>query len=89
VAHDELHNQLVSVTAKYVALSDQHEETVTQLNDLTEKTKTNSKKMEEMGDTIEAMTDQIKNLHDQIATPIFTGWKSLVQKIVNFLLKTL
>lgn len=89
VAHDELHNQLVSVTAKYVALSDQHDETVTQLNDLTEKTKTNSKKMEEMGDTIKAMTDQIKNLHDQIATPIFTGWKSIVQKIVNFLLKTL
>lgn len=83
VAHDELHKQLVSVTAKYVALSDQHEETVTQLNDLTEKTKDNTKSMEEMGVTIQTLTMQVESYKNQAQLPIYTGWKQFIVEILK------
>lgn len=61
-AHDELHTQLVSVTAKHVALSDLHEETQAKLLEATQSADNLKKAMDSQKSDIDNLTAKLEAL---------------------------
>lgn len=61
-AHDELHNQLVSVTAKHVALADLHDETQAKLLEATQSADSLKKAMESQKNDIDNLTTKLAAL---------------------------
>lgn len=82
-AYDTLHEQLVSVTAKYVALSEAHDETVIQLTEATKKADDTKKSIDIMGQTIASLTSQVESLKKASELPIFSGWKKFIVEVLS------